>query len=106
MIWSNIDHAGKTSNKDGIATLKFKKQLQKKGKIEIQIEGEFYVKHIVYLDPELNYEIDVFLSESESYTNPQAIKYDIINYKIIEFNEAYIKFISIDGKITTWSKVD
>lgn len=80
------------SDKNGLAVLKFKKE-KRKDKLEIHIDGEFLAKQIIYLDFDINYNIDVFMNESviQGFGHPEAIKNQIDRFKIIEISEKYIR---------------
>lgn len=80
------------SNKSGLALLKFKKE-KRKDKLEIHIDGEFLAKQIIYLDFDINYNIEVFMNESviQGFGHPEAIKNQIDRFKIIEISKKYIR---------------
>lgn len=80
------------SDKNGLAVLKFKKE-KRKDKLEIHIDGEFLAKQIIYLDFDINYNIDVFMNESviQGFGHPEAIKNQIDRFKIIEISEKHIR---------------
>jgi len=89
-IWTSPNYKSSESDKNGVALLKFKKQ---KNRIMIEVLGEYFVKDYIYIDTNLNYEIDVFLSKNEIYNwlHPSAYKNDKIEYEIIKLSKDSIK---------------
>tara|TARA_B110000240_G_C13446670_1_gene430636 strand:- start:57 stop:731 length:675 start_codon:yes stop_codon:yes gene_type:complete len=82
----------------GIASLKLKKQTYK-DKIELHIDGEFWVKQVIFLDSDANYDIDIFMNKSiiQGFGHPKAIKNEIKKYKIVEYKDDFIKLKSDSG---------
>ena len=101
-IWSSPNYKSSESDKNGVALLKFEKQNKR---IMIEVSGEYFVKESIYIDTNLNYEIDVFLSSNEVYnlSHPLAYKNDKIEYEILKLSKDSIKLKK--GKHTfVWKK--
>ncbi|AMC11421.1 hypothetical protein Lupro_09165 [Lutibacter profundi] len=103
-VWSFPNYKSEELDTNGVALFKFKKE-KRKDKLEIHLDGEYYAKHVINLNYNINYEIDVFMSKTDNYGfgHSKAYKNDVKKYKIIEFNKESIKLEDKNG-IVIWRK--
>lgn len=100
-VWSFPNYKSAEQDTNGVALFKFKKE-KRKDKLEIHLDGEYYAKHVIYLNYDINYEIDVFMSKTDNYGfgHSKAYKNYLEKFKIIERTESYIKLERKLGIIT------
>ncbi|WP_157578291.1 hypothetical protein, partial [Tenacibaculum ovolyticum] len=90
IVYAYPNNISTESDKNGKAVLKFKKG---KKKIELQIDGEYLAKQIIYIHTNANYTINAYMNKNEiiGFNHPKAIKNEIVKYKIIDITEGEIK---------------
>lgn len=100
MVYSFPNYVSAKSNINGITFIKLKKG-SREDKIELHIEGEFWAKQILYLNGDSNYNLEVFMNKSTiiGFGHPSAIKNQIVSYKIVEYEDDFIKIDSGKGII-------
>ncbi len=75
-------------------------QLKKgKGRIEIEVLDENYIKDSFFVYNNLNYEIDVFLKKRSVYNNPVPLKGEVLKYQIIKLSKDLIELKKDKKKI-------
>lgn len=90
-VLSLSNRIGARTDSSGTILFKLKKE-KRKDKLEIHLDGEYYTRHILYLNYDINYEIDVFLSKTVNYGfSPKFYKNFIEKYRIIEISNNFIK---------------
>ncbi len=106
MIYSFPNYQSTETNKDGVANLKFKKE-SNKNKIQLHVNGEFWVKQAIDLDLSANYILDVFMGKSivQGFGHPKAIKNEIRKYKILKLDDSILKLKNKD-QVLVFKKQD